>query len=118
MRAERTEEKTLKQKLGDLCGKVILIATAVGLALAIIHSKALAQSQDTTCFVFERLGTELIINACEYGDYRVSVISDGKVVSGGILNHETPCPIFFMEEGYEICIRKDGSNEIVFKGVY
>lgn len=44
MRAERTEEKTLKQKFGDLCGKVILIATAVGLALAIIHSKALAQS--------------------------------------------------------------------------
>jgi len=82
------------------------------------QGSAKAQGLDSSCFVFEKAGTELTIYACDYGEYRVVVTLDGNIASGGILTSDTPCPIFYIEKGSKIFIKDEETGEVILEGSY
>lgn len=94
---------------------ILIIAILVWLIGGNVQAQEVRE--DSTCFVFERAGTELTIYACDEGQYRVTIMKSGRVVSGGVLENGIPCPIFFFEPGSECYIRDDKTHKLLFKAV-
>ncbi len=116
MESKETErEASFTDKFKILTMVAIAIVTVIWMFLA---NDVNAAGLDSTCFVFEKSGTEMIIYACDEGKYRVIVKSGEDVVSGGLLTSETPCPILYVGKDYIVYIKDEKTGKIVSESVY